>query len=157
MPKRNLTGGGKSLSDLRDRAAHGIDFLGFFKKIICFLKKKSLGTAILETALTLPVVLYIIFFSIELIRMQLAQVALDAITKECTFSLMAKGNYNDFDAIFEKYRPWGIPIGYFRYYIRLYPHMTSPDNGTTKGVITSRQSRELVGCEQSQRLPITFT
>lgn len=25
------------------------------------------------------------------------------------------------------------------------------------GVITSRQSRELVGCEQSQRLPITFT
>ena len=26
-----------------------------------------------------------------------------------------------------------------------------------KKVITSRQSRELVGCEQSQRLPITFT
>ena len=135
MPKRNLTGGGKRLFDPRGRAAHGVDFLGFFKKITCFFRKKSTGTAILETALTLPVVLYIIFFSIELIRISLAQVAVDAITKECTFSLMAKGNCSDFDTIINKYRPWGIPIGNFRYYIYLYKHMTSPDGGTTKGVM----------------------
>ena len=83
----------------------------------------------------MPVVLYIIFFSIELIRMQLAQVAVDAITKECTFSLMAKGNCSDFDAIINKYRPWGIPLGNFRFYVRLYQHMTSPDGGTTKGIM----------------------
>ncbi|MBO4405592.1 MAG: pilus assembly protein [Alphaproteobacteria bacterium] len=100
-----------------------------------FFRKRSTGVAILETALTLPVVLYIVFFSIELIRMELAQTAVDSITRECTFSLMAKGNVSDFDNIFRKYKPWGIPIGYFRYYCRLYPHMTSPDDGKTKGVM----------------------
>ena len=33
----------------------------------------------------------------------------------------------------------------------------SSGEASDTGVITSRQSRELVGCEQSQRLPITFT
>ncbi len=109
--------------------------LGFFKKIRSFFKKKSTGTALLETALTLPIVLYVVFFAIELVRIGLAQSAVDAITKECTFSLMANGNTSKFDEIFAKYRPRGIPIGNFRYYARLYPHMTSPDNGTTKGVM----------------------
>lgn len=108
---------------------------GFFKKIRSFFKKKSMGVAILETAITLPIVLYIVFFSIELVRIGLAQSAVDAIAKECTFSMMSKGNYSDFDSIFLKYKPWGIPIGYFRYHIRLFPHMTSPDGGTTKGVM----------------------
>ena len=36
---------------------------------------------------------------------------------------MAKENYNDFDNIFRKYRPLGIPIGYFRYNVRLYSNM----------------------------------
>lgn len=109
--------------------------LGFFKKIRSFFKKKSIGTALLETALTLPIVLYVVFFAIELVRIGLAQSAVDAITKECTFSLMANGNTSKFDEIFAKYRPRGIPIGNFRYYARLYPHMTSPDEGKTKGVM----------------------
>jgi len=93
--------------------------------------------AILETALTLPVILYIVFFSIELIRIGLAQAAVDAITKEFTFYLMANGKIvkSEVDAIFEKYRPLGIPIGYFKYNVRLYPYMTSPDGGTTKGIM----------------------
>ena len=37
----------------------------------------------------------------------------------------------------------------------LYMQITAPEKN--QQVITSRQSRELVGCEQSQRLPITFT
>ena len=128
--KKEFDGGGKSLSDLRGRAAHGVDFLGFFNKIICFFKKKSTGTAILETALTLPVVLYIIFFSIELIRISLAQVAVDAITKELTFYLMANGKIEQgpVDAIFNKYRPWGIPIGNFRYNIRMYSKFHTDDD-----------------------------
>ena len=104
----------------------------FLKKIRSFFKKKSTGVAILETALTLPIVLYIVFFAIELVRIGLAQAAVDAITKECTFSLMAKGNVNDFDNIFQKYRPLGIPIGYFRYYIRVYQNFHTNDN---KGVM----------------------
>ncbi len=104
---------------------------GFLK----ILKKRFKGVALIETALTLPFVLYIVLFSIELVRIGLAQIAVDAITKECTFSLMATGKVDKFDEIFEKYKPLGIPIGNFRYYIRLYPYMTSPDGGTTKGVM----------------------
>ncbi|MBO4405768.1 MAG: pilus assembly protein, partial [Alphaproteobacteria bacterium] len=101
------------------------------KNLFCwFFRKKSTGVAILETALTLPVVLYIVFFSIELIRMELAQTAVDSITKEFTFYLMAKGKIvqSEVDAIFKKYRPWGIPIGYFRYTIRMYPKFHTDDD-----------------------------
>ena len=135
LAKKVFNGGGKELFNPRSWVAHGIDFLGSFKKIMCFFKKKSTGVTILETALTLPIILYVVFFSIELIRIGLAQTAVDAITKECTFSLMAKGNCSDFDTIINKYRPLGIPIGHFRYYIRVYQYMTSPDGGTTKGVM----------------------
>lgn len=114
---------------------HNVDVIGLKKKITRFFKKKSVGTAVLETAMTLPIILYIIFFSIELVRIELAQNAVDAIAKECTLSLMADRNYNKFDEIFKKYKPLGIPIGCFRYYCRLYPYMTSPDEGKTKGVM----------------------
>jgi len=115
-----IDGGGR-LFDLCSQAVHNIDIFGF-------LKKRFTGVAILETVLTLPIILYTILFSIELIRMGLAQVAVDSITKECTFSLMAKGTYNDFDSIFLKHKPWGIPIGYFRYYIRIYKDFHTDDN-----------------------------
>ncbi|MBO4405476.1 MAG: pilus assembly protein, partial [Alphaproteobacteria bacterium] len=102
-----------------------------------FFRKRSAGVAILETALTLPVVLYIVFFSIELIRMELAQTAVDSITKEFTFYLMAKGKIvqEEVDAIFLKYKPWGIPIGNFRYYIYVYKYMTTPPGETDPGVM----------------------
>lgn len=114
---------------------------GFFKKILSFFKKKSMGVAILETALTLPIVLYMVFYTIELVRIGLAQAAVDAITKECTFSLMATGKVSKFDEIFAKYKPWGIPIGNFRYYVRLYENIeimmataeNSPYGGETIG------------------------
>ena len=85
-----------------------------------FFKKRFRGVAILETAITLPIVLYMVLFSVELIRIGLAQNAVDAITKECTFQLMATGKVDKFDEIFEKYKPIGIPLGNFRYYIRIY-------------------------------------
>lgn len=75
----------------------------------------------METALTLPIFLYVVLFALEFIRVGLAQIAVDTITKECTFQLMAKGKVNKFDEIFKKHKPLGIPLGNFRYYIRLYP------------------------------------
>ncbi len=103
-----------------------------------FFKKRSKGVTVLETAITLPIFLYIVFFSIELVRIGLAQTAVDAITKECTFSLMATGKVSNFDGIFAKYKPFGIPIGNFRYYIRLYSSIEtmmgySPYGGETIG------------------------
>lgn len=113
---------------------------GFFKKIRNFFKKKSTGVTILETAMTLPIILYVVFFSIELVRIGLAQAAVDAITKEFTFHLMATGKVEKakVDAIFNKYKPFGINIGNFRYYIRIYSDITtmmntSPYGGETIG------------------------
>ncbi len=113
---------------------------GFFRKIRKFLKKKSTGVAILETTMTLPIILYVIFFAIELVRIGLAQAAVDAITKEFTFHLMATGKVEKtkVDAIFNKYKPFGINIGNFRYYIRIYSDITtmmanSPYGGETIG------------------------
>jgi len=112
----------------------------FFKKMRNFFKKKSTGVAILETAMTLPIILYVIFFAIELVRIGLAQAAVDAITKEFTFHLMATGKVEKpkVDAIFKKYKPFGINIGNFRYYIRIYSDIatmmdTSPYGGETIG------------------------
>ena len=87
-----------------------------------FFKKRSKGVAVIETAITLPIILYVVFFSIELIRMSIAQSAIDAITKECTLKLMATGTVEGFDNIFQKYQKstWGIPLKNFRYYVRIY-------------------------------------
>ena len=112
----------------------------FFGKIRKFFKEKSTGVAILETAMTLPIILYTVFFAIELVRIGLAQAAVDAITKEFTFHLMATGRVEKtkVDAIFNKYKPFGINIGNFRYYIRIYSDITqmmsvSPYGGETIG------------------------
>ena len=69
-----------------------------------FFKKRSKGVAVIETAITLPIILYVVFFAIELIRMSVAQSAIDAITKECTFKRMATGTVEGFDNIFQKYQ-----------------------------------------------------
>jgi len=111
--------------------------VAFCADIFAFFKKKSTGTAILETVITLPIISYMVFFSIELIRIGQAQAAVDAITKEFTFYLMAKGKIveSEVDGIFQKHKPAGIPIGHFRYHIYMYEHMASPDDGKTKGVM----------------------
>ncbi|MBO7537517.1 MAG: pilus assembly protein [Alphaproteobacteria bacterium] len=93
-----------------------------------FFKKQFRGVTILETAITLPIILYALFFSLEFIRIGLAQTAVDAITKECTFQLMATGKVDKFDGIFKKYKPLGIPLGNFRYYIRIYQNFHTDDN-----------------------------
>ncbi len=112
-----------------------------------FFRKRFHGVAILETALTLPLVLYLILFSLEFIRIGLAQNAVDMITKECTFQLMAKGKIDKFDEIFGKYKPLGIPLGNFRYYIRIYPNINammsrSPYGGETIGWADTGQNND---------------
>ncbi|MBO6055429.1 MAG: pilus assembly protein [Alphaproteobacteria bacterium] len=114
-----------------------------------FFRKRFRGVAILETAITLPIVLYVVFFSIELIRIGLAQNAVDTITKECTFQLMATGKVDKdkFDGIFKKYKPLGIPLGNFRYYIRIYSDITDmmskpPYGGETIGWADTGQNND---------------
>jgi len=105
-----------------------------YNRAVAFFKKKSTGTAILETVITLPIISYMVFFSIELIRIGQAQAAVDAITKEFTFYLMAKGKIvqSEVDGIFQKHKPAGIPIGHFRYIIHMYANFHTDDG---KGVM----------------------
>lgn len=84
----------------------------------------------MEAALTLPVICYLVFFLLELTRINIAQAALDAITEECTFEFIATGNTKNFANIIEKYCPkFIINKTNLRYWIRLYVK-----NGTTEGL-----------------------
>ena len=108
-------------------------------------KKESKGVTLIEASILLPIILYIIFFGIEFIKVSLTQVAVDSIAKECTFELMATGKTTNFDTIFQKYKPKFMPLGKFRYYCRLYSDITtmmatSPYGGETIGYPAGSES-----------------
>ncbi len=86
-----------------------------------FLKKRFKGVAVLETALTLPIIMWLLFSAIELIRIGLAQVSVDSIARECSLALMRGAGTEEFDDIIDKYKAISIPKGYYRYYVSLYP------------------------------------
>lgn len=67
--------------------------LSIFKK---FCSPK--GAAIIEAALTIPIVIYLIFFLIELLRIKDIQSALDAIAEECSVQFMFTKSTNAGDA-----------------------------------------------------------
>lgn len=90
--------------------------------------RKSAGTTVLETALTLPIILYLIFFCIEIIKIKDVQTALDSIATEAAIQFMSSlhtdigrdvetpGNQDGIQGIIEKYRPKYIRSGDINYY-----------------------------------------
>lgn len=83
----------------------------FFSKT----KKKHRGVVALEVCFTLPIVIYLIFFTIEMIRINITQDALQSICEEATYLTIAH-DYDSgpeligkIDDIVEKYRPAFIP------------------------------------------------
>jgi len=107
--------------------------------MVRLLKKRFKGVAALEAAMTLPIILNMLFFSLEFIRVELAQIAADAIARRCTMELMDSSDpdpedsssklkkMDKFDDIISEFRPMGIPLENIRYYIRLYPDLHNPD------------------------------
>lgn len=67
------------------------------------LLKKIRGAMLLEAALTLPVVCYMIFFTLELIHMNHTQVALNAIAEECTMDYIFHKDSTRFSSIIAKH------------------------------------------------------
>ena len=65
--------------------------------------KKIRGSAVLEAALTIPVVFYVIFFAIELIRMNEIQIKLNAIAEEITMDFVINQSPIGFYDILVKY------------------------------------------------------
>ena len=79
------------------------------------LKRKSFGAITLEVCLTLPIVVYLMFFCLELIKINITNEALQSICEEATY-LTISHDYSSgadliakVDAIIEKYRPSFIP------------------------------------------------
>ena len=67
------------------------------------LRNSHFGTAVLEAALTLPIVLYMIFFIIESIQINAIQEAIDAAAVECSFDFMSTKCDNEFAKIVKKH------------------------------------------------------
>ncbi len=108
--------------------------------MVRLFKKRFKGVAILEATMTLPIILSILFFSLELIRIELAQIAADAIAKRCTLELMdsdqtKKERMEKFDKIISDLRPAGIPLKNIRFYIRLYPKLHKDPGDIMEGMM----------------------
>ncbi len=102
--------------------------------MVRLFKKRFKGVAVLEAAMTLPIILNILFFALEFIRVELAQIAVDAIARRCTMELMDSDErvskadrMANFDKIIAGLKPVGVPLKNIRYYIRLYPSLHNPD------------------------------
>lgn len=65
--------------------------------------KKIRGSMVLEAALTIPIVFYMIFYTLELIRMNEIQIKLNAIAEECTMDYIMNHDSSNFDAIITKH------------------------------------------------------
>lgn len=98
------------------------------------------GAAVIETALTIPIVIYLIFFLIELLRIKDIQSALDAIAEECSVQFMFTKSTNagdasesssgsattggitpsNFDTIIAKYKPKYISPEDITYYFTFF-------------------------------------
>jgi hypothetical protein len=92
-------------------------------KICSRRKPTSRGAIILEAVLAIPIFLYMIFFIIELMKINETATAMAAISAEATFDFIANGNKNNFDKIIEKYRPSYIPTDNIRYWFRFYENL----------------------------------
>lgn len=125
------------------------------------LRCKSLGVIAIEVCFTLPVVIYLIFFTIELIKINITKDALQSICEEATYLTIAHDYengadlINKIDAIVEKYRPIFIPKeapGYtavpypvIRWCFETYPMFGESDANT----ITDEMLEELVNMGRS--------
>ena len=91
-----------------------------FRKAVLTFRKTKLGIAMIELAFTLPPVLAMILFCIELVRIKLAQVALDTMCHACYFNFIKRGHMKDFPAIVERYRPKFLPTDSIQAWARGY-------------------------------------
>ncbi|MDR2794202.1 MAG: pilus assembly protein [Holosporaceae bacterium] len=80
-----------------------------------------LGSVVIEAALTLPIVLLLIFFALEITRLNIAQVTMEAIAAEATFNFIAKKMTIDFENIIKKHMTFNC--GEVRWYFAVYENL----------------------------------
>ncbi|MDR0632444.1 MAG: pilus assembly protein [Holosporaceae bacterium] len=77
-------------------------------KILWLIRPVS-GVAALEASLTLPIMCMLIFSSIEILKMHLAQTAINVMCTEMTFKFIATRSWGSFEEIMDRHRPKFIP------------------------------------------------
>ena len=90
-----------------------------------FLKMETSGVAALEAALTLPVLMAIIFFIIEMMKVNNARTAINSIALEATMHFVATKDTASFENIIERHRPTYVPRNTIRYYFAVYESLDS--------------------------------
>lgn len=84
------------------------------------IKDRYSGLAALEAALTLPVLLMLIFFIIELIRVNNTRTAMDSMALEAVLEFIATKSTANFEKIITKHRAAAIPRSNIKYYFTIY-------------------------------------
>jgi Flp pilus assembly protein TadG len=74
------------------------------KKIWKYIRKKK-GSVVIEAALCIPIILYLIFFTIELIRVGVYQIAVDNMALKLAFEYSGLKSSTNFDKVIEKAKP----------------------------------------------------
>lgn len=89
------------------------------------IKDKYSGLAALEVALTLPVLLMLIFFIIELIRINNTRTAMDSMALEAVLEFITTKSTTKFETIITKHKPAAIPRDNIKYYFTVYDSLES--------------------------------
>lgn len=83
-------------------------------------KNKRTGIAVLEASLTLPVILMMIFFIIEMMKVNNTRTAMDSMALEASLDFVSNKNTNNFNDIIKKYKPSYIGDSNIKYYFAVY-------------------------------------
>ena len=92
------------------------------KKVV---KNKRFGVAALEASLTFPVVIMLIFFILEMMRVNNTRTAMNSMALEATLDFIANKSIANFDEIIAKHKPIAIPIANIKYYFTVYDSLES--------------------------------
>ncbi|MDR1983184.1 MAG: pilus assembly protein [Holosporaceae bacterium] len=102
--------------------------------------RKYRGSVAVEAALTFPIVCYLIFFILEIMKINDTQIAADSIATEMAFAFMASRNTDNFDEIVNQYKPPYISENKITWYFYVYEDlltMNSEDSNDNKDLSTA--------------------
>lgn len=103
-----------------------VDYL-LKKKLLslCKIKHINKGIAVLEATLTLPIIIIIIFFILEMMNVNNTRTAIDSIALEATLEFISSKNTEKFEEIIKKYKPVHVPRERIKYYFAVYESIDS--------------------------------
>lgn len=85
-----------------------------------FVKKKHFGVAALEASLTLPVIVILIFFILEMMKVNNTRTAMDSMALEATLDFISNANTSNFATIIAKHKPRHLATSDIKYYFTIY-------------------------------------